>query len=332
MWAFRSLFLALSLSSALNLLPQVLSFSPDMVSVRAHGTARESVLKTSTSDDDMETPSRRSVVSSIGLVGASGLLSALVPPAMSLAAETESFAEIAARANKISKELDTAPSISEVRKTDKTMYDFTLPIEGADKSLADIVRQQFDESGNNAKVKAILVVNIKQDDPVARKDIPELISLVTKYGRNGEFVVVCCPTEQGYFEPDTSTLIRLKLASEYGYGINPASVVTDKVNLLGTGAHPFWRWLEGTSRTPAGLGRVQGNFEKFLLDGRSGLPLRRYPRKYMPLDIKDDIEAVIAGRPVPPAGANWAEEWRGAAAEAERDTYRFEKGLNVFDQ
>ena len=77
---------------------------------------------------------------------------------------------------------------------------------------------------------------------------------------------------------------------------------------------------------------VQGNFEKFLLDGRTGLPLRRYPRKYMPLDITDDIEAVIAGRPLPPAGANWAEEWRAATAEAERDTYRFEKGLNVFDQ
>lgn len=73
----------------------------------------------------------------------------------------------------------------------------------------------------------------------------------------GEFVVVCCPTDQGYFEPDTSALIRLKLASEYGYGINPSTVTTDKVNLLGTGADPFWRWLEGTSRSPAGLGRVQ---------------------------------------------------------------------------
>ncbi|CAB9512417.1 Glutathione peroxidase 1 [Seminavis robusta] len=310
-----------------------MSFSPKL-NGRTRDAAREFVLQKmpSSSDDNMETPSRRNILSSIGLIGASVLFSAMIPPTASLAAETESFAEIAARANKISKEMESAPSISEVRKTDKTMYDFSLPVEGADKSLLDVVRQQFDDAGNNAKVKAVLVVNIKQDDPVARKDIPELISLVTKYGRNGEFVVVCCPTEQGYFEPDTSTLIRLKLASEYGYGINPASVVTDKVNLLGTGAHPFWRWLEGTSRSPAGLGRVQGNFEKFLLDGRTGLPLRRYPRKYMPLDIRDDIEAVIAGRPIPPAGANWAEEWRGAAAEAERDTYRFEKGLNVFDQ
>ena len=78
-----------------------------------------------------------------------------------------------------------------------------------------------------------------------------------RFGRNGEFVVVCSPTDQGYFEPDTSALLRLKLASEYGYGINPATVVTDKVNLLGTGAHPFWRYIEGACRAPSGLGRIQ---------------------------------------------------------------------------
>lgn len=287
-------------------------------------------LTSDNSDDNSNNSSRRNVVSTLSLAGAVSIFSVLASP--SEARAEEDFASIAARANKISKGIETSAPISETRKTDKTMYDFSIPVEGSSVPVMGIVRQKFDDAGNNAKVKAVLVVNIKQDDPVARKNIPELISLVTKYGRTGEFVVVCCPTEQGYFEPDTSTLIRLKLASEYGYGINPATVVTDKVNLLGTGAHPFWRWLEGTSRTPAGLGRVQGNFEKFLLDGRTGLPLRRYPRKYSPLDIKDDIEAVLAGRPLPPAGANWAEEWRGAANEAERDTYRFEKGLNVFDQ
>jgi glutathione peroxidase-family protein len=134
----------------------------------------------------------------------------------------------------------------------------------------------------DAKVKAIIVVNIKQDDPAARKTIPELISLAAKYGRGSDYelAVVACPTDQGYYEPDTSQLLKLKLASEYGYGINPSTVVTDKVNLLGTGAVPFWRWLQNTCRTPAGLGRVEGNFEKFLIDGRTGLPVRRYPRKY----------------------------------------------------
>ena len=90
--------------------------------------------------------------------------------------------------------------------------------------------------------------------------------------------------------------------------------------------------LSQTFLTTAPPFRIQGNFEKFLIDGRTGLPLRRYPRRYRPLNIQDDIEAVLAGRPLPPAGANYLEEWRNAAAEAERDTYRFEKGLNVFDQ
>jgi hypothetical protein len=52
----------------------------------------------------------------------------------------------------------------------------------------------------------------------------------------------------------------------------------------------------------------------------------------MPLDIKDDIEAVLAGKSLPPAGANYLEEWRTAARDEERDTYRFQKGVNYFDQ
>lgn len=245
-----------------------------------------------------------------------------------------SFGAIAARASQISKELDkeAVTQAANIRKSEKTAYDFQLPIDQKDVLFQDLINQEFRDEA--VKVKAIIVVNIKQDDPVARKTIPELISLATKYGRNldGALAIVCSPTDQGYYEPDTSALIRLKLASEYGYGINPATILTDKVNLLGTGAHPFWRWLEGTSRTPSGVGRVQGNFEKFLLDGRTGLPLRRYPRKYAPLNMAGDIEAVIAGRALPPASANFLEEWRTATAEAERDTYRFEKGLNVFDQ
>jgi glutathione peroxidase len=247
----------------------------------------------------------------------------------------ESFASIAARANKMSKEIDSAKPMtvnSMIQPTDKTAYDFSLPVAGVLLPFQDIIRQDFREE--DAKIKAIIVANMKQDDPVARKTIPQLISLAAKYGRGSEgtVAIVLCPTDQGYYEPDTSQLIRIKLQSEYGYGINPSTVVTDKVNLLGTGAVPFWRWLQGTARTPQGLGRVTNNFEKFLIDGRTGLPVRRYPRKYLPLNMSDDIEALIAGKPLPPARANFLEEWRTAAAEAERDTYRFEKGLNVFDQ
>ena len=109
---------------------------------------------------------------------------------------TESFAAIAARASQISKEIDkeNAQIAATVRKSEKTAYDFELPIEAKNINFADVIKQEFYDDG--VKVKAILVVNIKQDDPVARKVIPELISLATKYGRNrdGALAIVCCPT------------------------------------------------------------------------------------------------------------------------------------------
>jgi len=268
----------------------------------------------------------------------------------------ESFASIAARASKMSSEAGerartsvvtngsdgSKPSseaseptpisvVTKVGGDTRTAYDFGLPISGISIPFKEIIKQEINDESGQSKVKVILVSNMKEDDPVARKDIPEFISLAAKYGRNGEFAVILSPTDQGYYEPDTSQLIRLKLASEYGYGLNPVCVLTDKVNMLGAQAVPFWRWLQSNCRTPAGLGRVEGNFEKFLIDGQTGLPLRRYPRKYNPTDIKNDIEAILAGRPLPPAGANFREEWRSAAVEAEQGTYRFQKGLNYYD-
>ena len=182
----------------------------------------------------------------------------------------------------MSKEVDAVrpqKTDSMILPTDQSLYDFMLPIAGVETPLAQIVSQEFtnkqattltDAQGRSvtyrdAKVKAIIVVNIKQDDPVARKTIPELISLAAKYGRGADYelAIVACPTDQGYYEPDTSQLLRLKLASEYGYGINPSTVVTDKINLLGTGSVPVWRWLQNTCRTPAGLGRIQGTLKSF---------------------------------------------------------------------
>ena len=154
-----------------------------------------------TVDDDIldeEALPRRQVLSGLGkamtvfLVGGSSTISR---------AEEEvegesSFAAIAARASQISKEIDkeNAQVAANVRKSEKTAYDFELPVEGNPVKFADIIKQEFYDDG--VKVKAILVVNIKQDDPVARKTIPELISLATKYARNrdGALAIVCCPT------------------------------------------------------------------------------------------------------------------------------------------
>ncbi|GKY98981.1 hypothetical protein MPSEU_000853800 [Mayamaea pseudoterrestris] len=285
--------------------------------------------------------SRRSVLSSAAAatIGAVCTATTTSPTAALAATDENDFASIQARASKIQSDLGQDSSgATSTNRSDKTAYDFSLPIQGKDTLLTDIIKQQSisssQDQSSSSGVKAIVVVNIKQDDPIARKTIPELISLAAKYGRgdNPQLAIIISPTDQGYYEPDTSQLIRLKLASEYGYGINPSTIITDKVNLLGTGAHPFWRWLQSNCRTPAGVGRIEGNFEKFLIDARTGQPLRRYPRKYSPLSMEDDILATLQGRPLPPARANWQEEWRESATDAKTNTYRFEKGLNYFDQ
>lgn len=143
---------------------------------------------------------RRDILTGLGsaitvfVVGASSTSQAAL--ADDTAPQEESFAAIAARASQISKEIDkeNAQAAANIRKSEKTVYDFDLPVEGNAVKFADLIKQEFYDDG--VKVKAILVVNIKQDDPVARKTIPELISLATKYARNrdGALAIVCCPT------------------------------------------------------------------------------------------------------------------------------------------
>ena len=108
----------------------------------------------------------------------------------------ESFASIAARASKILKEVEAEEKAEEEVIKEKaskyfdsrTVYDFKVPMAGEDVSFGDVIRQEFNEEKNengevikkSVKCKAILVVNLKQDDPIARKDIPEFISMAAK--------------------------------------------------------------------------------------------------------------------------------------------------------
>ena len=126
---------------------------------------------------------RRSFVSSLALVTGSVLIQqqSLVANAAD-EQDNESFASIAARASKISQakqqaqqeETPDSTTTSSFTNT-QTAYDFTLPMAGIQVPIKEIVRN------NNNNVKAILFVNIKQDDIVARKNIPELIALASKY-------------------------------------------------------------------------------------------------------------------------------------------------------
>jgi len=103
----------------------------------------------------------------------------------------DNFESIAARAAKISSSVEVETEEKEdspVPTTDfRTIYDFNLPVSGRTVPISELVGQDIlPTSGGNGmtnepKVKAILFVNIKQDDPVARRNIPEFITLASKY-------------------------------------------------------------------------------------------------------------------------------------------------------
>lgn len=121
-------------------------------------------------------PERRSFLSN--LLGASFVLGGL--PTVSKAEEEESFASIAARAAQLSSTVGEQVPVAVPKSDDpRTAYDFSLPVSGQTVDFKDIVHQTYNEEGRG-KVKAILVVNMKEDDPTARKDIPEFISLAAK--------------------------------------------------------------------------------------------------------------------------------------------------------
>lgn len=96
----------------------------------------------------------------------------------------DDFESIASRAAAVSAQItseeNAALAAQEERKSElarqlkddsRTIYDFELPVSGKSKTTRELVGEG---------VKAILVVNIKQDDPLARKNIPELIALADR--------------------------------------------------------------------------------------------------------------------------------------------------------
>jgi hypothetical protein len=110
------------------------------------------------------------------------LATALLPAILSLPSHADDFESIADRAAALAKLQENDASAEEQRNAElsrklkedtRTIYDFELPVGGVMRNVADLV----------GEAKAVLVVNIKQDDPLARKNIPELIALAERCGK-----------------------------------------------------------------------------------------------------------------------------------------------------
>ena len=176
---------------------------------------------------------------------------------------------------------------------------------------------------------AHLIVNVKMDDPLAGQNFDALRYLSGEYGPRG-LRIWAFPTDQGYYEPDVSELIRAKAYQQFRFGSYPDAVVFDKIDVLANTAHPLYRAL-ATFKNPNGVGRLTLNFEKFLLDA-DGRPLRRYPRKFTGYDLENDVAAVLDGAPLAPETPAYRTAWVKADDELRRSEYAFRAQYNVWDQ
>lgn len=212
--------------------------------------------------------------------------------------------------------------------TDEGIWSYTIKINNNPTTLGD-----YFASNGLPRPKFLLISNMKQDDPSSRTQIPQLLTLSAAL----PVALVLIPTDQGYFEPDTSALTRLKLKKEYGYGSVDKAIILDKMDWLGAQAAPLLtgyvsKLCPGPIDDTVG---VRGNYEKFLVDGSSGLVVRRYARGEEPRLIARDIEALAVGEGggviVGKARDGYLEQWRKEIDSYKMDTYRFQKGLNYFD-
>ena len=108
------------------------------------------------------------------------------------------------------------------------------------------------------------------------------------YGPRG-LVVIGFPCNQfGAQEPGRSTEIAAFCQRNYGVDF----ILTEKVEVNGSGAHPLFRHL--TTALPGVLGSeaIKWNFTKFLVD-RAGHPVSRHAPTTSPAALAAEIEALL---------------------------------------
>ena len=88
-------------------------------------------------------------------------------------------------------------SLIKSRAKSNSIYDFPIvvSIDGVSKKLS--IREYFQTTGLNQLPKALLISNMKEDDPSSRLSIPQFIDLTTEFP---SLCVILIPTDQGYFE------------------------------------------------------------------------------------------------------------------------------------
>uniref|UniRef100_A0A8C4T6Q6 Glutathione peroxidase n=1 Tax=Erpetoichthys calabaricus TaxID=27687 RepID=A0A8C4T6Q6_ERPCA len=143
------------------------------------------------------------------------------------------------------------------------------------------------------------------------RDYTQMNELQSRYGDQG-LVVLGFPCNQfGHQENGNKEEILNSLKYvRPGGGFVPTFSLTEKVEVNGKGAHPLFIYLKEMlpfpSDDPQSLmtdpkfivwspvcrNDISWNFEKFLI-GPDGVPFKRYSRKFLTIDIEEDIKKLL---------------------------------------
>jgi len=142
------------------------------------------------------------------------------------------------------------------------------------------------QSLSKYKGQVSIIVNVASEWRYTDKSYPQLQQLYEKYRAQG-FTVLAFPSNQfGAQEPGTDQEI-LEFVQQY----NVTFPMFSKINVNGPDAIPLFQWVKKQAKYYT-VERIEWNFTKYLVD-RNGVPFKRYQPRIGPLELEDDIVALL---------------------------------------
>jgi glutathione peroxidase len=125
---------------------------------------------------------------------------------------------------------------------------------------------------------------------VTGRDYSQLVALHQKYQPRGLAVLAFPCNQFGRQEPGTNREIKEFATHKYHVKFD----LFAKVEVNGPRRHPVYVALAAAMPGALVHGKIKGNFNEFLVDGR-GLPVKHYPKRTPPVEAEQDIVALLAG-------------------------------------
>lgn len=136
------------------------------------------------------------------------------------------------------------------------------------------------------KGHVVLVVNVASKCGFTANNYAQLKEFDSKYYEKGLRILLFPCNQFGKQEPGDNETV-----CHYIGGISERFLVTEKVDVNGSGAHPIFKWLQDTC--PGFLfNAIKWNFTKFLINSQ-GEPVKRYAPNEEPMSFKSDIEFLL---------------------------------------